>query len=89
MVGVNRDQQRMRRHAAGGTIELGRQPVEELHAVALRLVADVVGQAGEPVDRQEVVPDRSGEKSQRHRKILVGPPVPGPMQCWATRPEST
>ena len=46
------------------------EPVEELQTVALRLVADVVGQAGEAVDRQKVVPDRTREKAQRHRKIL-------------------
>ena len=52
-----------------GELELAGEPVEKDEAVALRLVADVVGQPGEAVHGEQMVPDRTRQEPRGHRKF--------------------
>jgi hypothetical protein len=58
----------------GTTLRAGFQitlePVERRETVSAVLVADVVGEASEPVDRQQIGADFARQKAQRNRKVL-------------------
>jgi len=55
-------------------LELAFQLVEEHHAVPMRLVAEVVDEAGEAVDRPQVRPRVPRRKHRYDRKILAAGP---------------
>jgi hypothetical protein len=60
----------MRSPAASRTFELFGEPVKECRPVALRLIADVVGQPGKAIDRQEMSANSARQKSRGDGKIL-------------------
>ena len=51
-------------------LQLRLEPIEVPQAVPGGLVAQVVGQAGEAVDRQKMAARRSGQEPRRHREVL-------------------
>ena len=61
----------MSRPAGGRTVELCLEPVQQRQAIALCLVAEVVGQAGKAVDRHQVRPDVAGQQVGGDREVLV------------------
>ncbi len=63
-------QERMRGPTRGGELELAGEPIEQDESVASSLVADVVGQPGEAVHGEQMVPDRTRQEPRGHRKIL-------------------
>ncbi len=63
-------EERVRGPTRCGELELAGEPVEEEDAVAPGLVADVIGQPGEAVHRQKMVPHGTRQESRCHRKIL-------------------
>jgi hypothetical protein len=68
---LERAQQRMARLAGEGPVELRLEGVERGRAVALVVVAQMVREAGEAVDREQV-PARVGrQQAQRDREVLA------------------
>ena len=70
------DGQRLHRRMLGvlarvHPIELALGPIEQSVAVAQDLVADVVDQAGDAVDRQQRLPPPAAEQGDRHREVLL------------------
>ena len=59
--------------AGAGPGEFGLHPIQCGRTVAAVLVADVVHQAGEPVDGQQVRPGARRYDSQHNRKVLTSP----------------
>ncbi len=60
-----------------GPLELGLEPVELGQAVALDLVADVVGQTGEPVDGQQMGAHPAGKEAPKPPGSSPSEPGPG------------
>ena len=73
--GVDRRREPAENRVAGvapeGTSELRLEPVELGQPVAHGLVADVVGEAGEAVDREQVPPDPLRDEPRRDREVLI------------------
>ena len=53
-------------------LEVAFEPVERGEPITLVLVADVVGQPSEPVDRQQVGPHVARQEPERDREVLTG-----------------
>ncbi len=57
---------------APDSVKIGFQRVEQCEPVAARLVTDVVDEAGESVDGEQVLPLPGRQDQRRHREVLGG-----------------
>jgi len=52
-------------------VQLGFERGQQRRAVARQIVAELVGEAREAVDREQVAPQRAGQPARSDRKVLV------------------
>jgi hypothetical protein len=62
---------RMNGATFGGEVELIIEPIEQRESVTLRLIANIVSEAREAVDRHELGANLTRQKPRRDRKILA------------------